>query len=112
MTFAEYDETSRQRETRAHGTAYPFEAWHYALGLAGDAGELADKVKAVYRDADGDFGRVAPRAHEILMHELGDVLWHVTALAAKLGQTLEEVARLDGQKRDARERRRLSRGSS
>ena len=110
MTFAEFDETNRQREARVHGTPYPFEAWHYALGLGGDVGELADKVKAVYRETNGDFGRISRESRDILTHELGDVLWYAGALAAKLGRSLEEVARLDGPKRDERERRRASAG--
>ncbi len=111
MTFAEYAETSRQREARLHGTAYPFETWYYALGLTGDVGELADKVKAALRETNGDLGRIAPESHEILMHELGDVLWYINAIAAKLGRSIEDVARMDGPKRDERARRALSKGS-
>lgn len=70
---------------------YPNECkpWVYALGVTGEAGELADKIKKVYRDGNGVF-RTEER-HEI-MKELGDVLWYVTRLGATLGFSLEEIA--------------------
>lgn len=70
---------------------YPNECkpWVYALGVTGEAGELADKIKKVYRDGNGVF-RTEER-HEIVK-ELGDVLWYVTRLGATLGFSLEEIA--------------------
>jgi len=112
MTFDEYVEASQKREVRASGTAYPLEPWYYALGLCGDVGELADKLKRVYRDSNGDLARVSRQDHDVLAHELGDVLWYINAIAAKLGRRLEDVARMDVEKRDERERRSLSKGSS
>jgi hypothetical protein len=66
MTFDEFAEAARQRELRAFGTAYPFEPWYYALGLTGDAGEIADKVKRIYRDSNGDLSRLSREAHDVL----------------------------------------------
>lgn len=100
MTFDELSEAARVRELRVHGRAYPFEAWHYALGLVGDAGEIADKVKNMYRDAGGDLSHVPDTTRDVLLHELGDVLLYVNALAVKLGGTLDDVARIASQKRD------------
>ena len=63
--------------------------WVYALGLTGEAGELADKIKKVYRDKDGVFDdneRVA------IAKELGDVLWYLTRLGATLGFSLKDIA--------------------
>jgi NTP pyrophosphatase (non-canonical NTP hydrolase) len=94
MTFDEFSEAARQREVRLSGTAYPFEPWYYALGLTGDAGEIADKVKRIYRGFNGDVSRLPGQAHDILMHELGDVLWYINAIAVKLGRSLDDVARL------------------
>lgn len=55
-----------------------------ALGLAGEAGEYAEKIKKYIRD--GTMDRV------LIIKELGDVLWYLSACADELETTLEEVA--------------------
>ena len=71
---------------------YPNECkpWVYALGLTGEAGELADKIKKVYRDDNGVFNQ---EKREAIAKELGDVLWYLTRLGATLGFSLEEIAK-------------------
>ena len=56
-----------------------------ALGIAGEAGEVADLVKKRWRDG------VTAEFHDDLMSELGDVMWYVTAMALLKGWSLEEV---------------------
>lgn len=59
-----------------------------AMGLAGEAGEILNKVKKVLR---GDYDlNDALRAD--LSAELGDVLWYVSQLAGELGVNLGDVA--------------------
>ncbi|MCP9928753.1 nucleoside triphosphate pyrophosphohydrolase family protein [Cyanobium sp. CH-040] len=60
------------------------------LGLCGEAGEVADKVKKVIRDRGGEF---SPEVKHALELELGDVLWYVAQLATELGLELDQVAR-------------------
>lgn len=59
-----------------------------ALGLAGEAGEVANKVKKVLRDSDGAL--TADRQEQIY-DELGDVLWYLARVASEIGVTLNEV---------------------
>ncbi len=67
----------------------------HALGVAGEAGEIADMVKkSVYHDVE--------YANIDMLKELGDVLWYVSALARDHGFTLEQVARANIQKLQAR----------
>ena len=95
-----------------------------ALGLAGEAGEVLEKVeglglenpakgvvsasrvaehaKKALRD-DGE--TVTPERREKIVNELGDVLWYITATAAELGLTLEDVARANIKKLVDRSRR-------
>lgn len=61
------------------------------LGLTGEAGEIANKVKKILRDHNG---LLTFEMRERLIDELGDVLWYVSQVAAELHSTpLEEVAR-------------------
>ena len=60
------------------------------LGLAGEAGEVADKVKKIYRD-----GRDDSRFKGEIAKEIGDVLWYCAALADDLGFSLQQVAEMN-----------------
>ena len=59
------------------------------LGLCGEAGEVADKVKKVLRDNGGQF---SPDVRQALKLELGDVLWYVAQLASELDFSLDDIA--------------------
>ena len=69
------------------------------LGLTGEAGEVADKVKKVIRDRGGVFDA---DTREAIKLELGDVLWYVAQLASELGYDLNEVADANLQKLSSR----------
>lgn len=60
-----------------------------ALGLAGEAGEVANKVKKVFRDDDGILTLGA--ANDIA-NELGDVLWYLARLATEINYSLTKIA--------------------
>lgn len=83
---------------------YPNECkpWVYALGLTGEAGELADKIKKVYRDKGGVFKQ---EEREAIAKELGDVLWYLTRLGATLGFSLEQIAAMNIEKLSDRSKR-------
>ena len=60
-----------------------------ALGLCGEAGECAEKVKKAIRD---DGGALTNERRAALAAELGDVLWYVAQLATEAGLDLDEIA--------------------
>ena len=78
------------------------------LGLTGEAGEVADKVKKIIRDHGGEMD---DDARESIMLELGDVLWYVANLTTELGYTLRDVAGANIKKLSDRQQRNKLHGS-
>lgn len=81
---------------------------YLALAICGEAGELADKVKKVLRDKNGQF--YMPDLTAIAL-ELGDVLWYVANLAKVLGYDLSDIATLNLEKIKSRVERGTLHGS-
>jgi NTP pyrophosphatase (non-canonical NTP hydrolase) len=105
MLISEYQELSRRTAT------YPCAGdniVHPPLGLAGEAGEVAEKVKKLLRDDDGVMSR---ERREALAGELGDVLWYVAQVATEAGLDLEEIAQGNLDKLLSRQRRGVLSGS-
>ena len=76
--------------------------WTYpALGLAGETGEICEKLKKALRD---DGGQVLPERLALIEAELGDVLWYVAALCTELGLSMQAVAEKNLAKLAARKR--------
>jgi len=98
-------------QRRSRGTAaYPREAWlaYPALGLAGEAGEVAEHVKKAIRD---DGGEISSERRGAMAKELGDVLWYLAQLATELELDLDEVAGANLDKLLSRQRRGVLSGS-
>ena len=89
---------------------YPREAWltYPALGLAGEAGEVAEHAKKVVRD---DGGEITDERRAAMAKELGDVLWYVAQLATELDLDLDLVAQANLDKLLSRQRRGVLSGS-
>lgn len=101
MNFEEYQTEAKETALyprRLENLEYP------TLGLAGEAGEVANVVKKVQRDFGGV---ITPEIREKLKDELGDVLWYVSACADELGLTLNEIAEFNVEKLAARHKRNL-----
>jgi len=78
------------------------------LGLCGEAGEVAEKVKKMIRD---DGGVLSEERRASLAGELGDVLWYVAQLATEAGLELDAVAEGNLEKLLSRQRRDVLQGS-
>ncbi len=75
------------------------------LGLTGEAGEVAEKVKKAVR-GDIEFTDEAQEQHRLAVaKELGDVLWYVANLASDLGYSLQDVAEMSLAKLEDRKHR-------
>ncbi len=86
MDFTDYQTKSRKTAKYpviGHAVIYP------TLGLANEAGEVAGKIKKVFRDKGGVIGETE---REALMSELGDVLWYLAQTCTELELSLDEVA--------------------
>ena len=64
--------------------------WYPALGLNGEAGEVAEKVKKIYRDHNGVINSI--ETVNDIANELGDVLWYIANIASELEISLGSVA--------------------
>tara|TARA_Y100001972_G_C7574377_1_gene288256 strand:+ start:363 stop:695 length:333 start_codon:yes stop_codon:yes gene_type:complete len=80
-----------------HSVIYP------ALGLAAEAGEVANKVKKILRD--GNFNR------EAISDEVGDCLWYIAALCRDLNVDMKELAKNNLRKLHDRKLRGVIQGS-
>lgn len=64
------------------------ELFHLLLGLCGESGEIAEKMKKIVRDNNSDFSLVDKAD---ITKELGDVLWHVAVIADYFDVTLDDI---------------------
>jgi NTP pyrophosphatase (non-canonical NTP hydrolase) len=90
MNFSEYQKQSRTtaKYPRLGGNfTYP------TLGLVGEAGEVADKIKKLIRDQNIETpAAVKADDRTEIKKELGDVLWYVAQIATEFELDLEDVA--------------------
>ena len=86
MNFNDYQTKSRataKYPVIGHAVIYP------TLGLVNEAGEVAGKIKKVFRDKEG---LISEETREALKAELGDVLWYIAQVATELDLSLDEIA--------------------
>lgn len=105
MNFSEYQKKSRRT------ALYPDQGSNYiypTLGLAGESGEVSEKIKKIIRDKEGVVNDEDRRAIE---KELGDVLWYLSQLATELDIDLEGVALRNMEKLESRLERGTLSGS-
>lgn len=78
------------------------------FGLVGEAGEVAEKVKKLFRDKKGNIDKSDKLE---IAKELGDVMWYVAQISTELGMKLSDVARINLEKLSSRKARNKVHGS-
>lgn len=106
MTFDEYQQQALQ--TAVHHPNEQLDKTIWALGITGEAGEVAEKWKKIvaYRD-----GVVTDEDIAEIKKELGDVLWYVAVFAHKLGISFDDVASTNAAKLADRQKRNSIKGA-
>ena len=70
-----------------------FSILYPTLGLAGEAGEVAEKIKKIIRD-----DKQIVDEKEDIAKELGDVLWYIAAIGRDIGYGLDTIAEMNLEK--------------
>lgn len=99
MDFKEYQKKSRKT------AIYPNRDNNFiytTLGLVGESGEIAEKVKKIIRDKEGV---INDETREELNKELGDVLWYLAQTASELKLSLDDIAENNIKKLYSRKKR-------
>ena len=105
MNFKEYQE--KAKETAVYPKTEP--SWIYPLlGLAGETGEIFEKLKKVIRD---EKGKISDEKLDLLKKEIGDVLWYLATLSTELGLDFNQIAEENIQKLFSRKERNVLHGS-
>ena len=102
------DDYQRAALRTARETDAPDEFMHLVLGLVGEAGEIAEKVKKLVRDHNSDLAQLD---RDDMAAELGDVLWYTAVLANFLGLSLDDIAQWNVDKLADRQRRAVLGGT-
>lgn len=90
MEFNDYQKECRKTDvgTSAQDCIYP--GWlYYVLGIAGESGEFAEKVKKLFRDNNGV---IDDEFKAKVIKECGDILWYMARFLDQFDITLNEVA--------------------
>lgn len=104
LTFNDYKQQAVTTKVYPEGLAIPY----VTLGLVGEAGEVAEKIKKVLRDNNGV---ITEEKRVELGKEIGDVLWYCAALADELQLDLNQIAQDNINKLQSRKERGVLKGS-
>lgn len=107
MNLTEYQ--FKASETAVYPGRKTFQGLVYCvLGLNGETGEVAEKIKKIIRDEDGI---MTDKKKQDIVKELGDVLWYVSQCCEELDISLEEVGLMNIAKLSSRKERNKINGS-
>lgn len=106
MNLKDYQREAHKTSLNSHipsvGFIYPM------FGLAGEVGELFEKIKKLFRDHNG---ALTPDYKALLKKEIGDILWYLSEICTKLGFSLDEIAEENIRKLKSRQDRQKLQGS-
>jgi NTP pyrophosphatase (non-canonical NTP hydrolase) len=102
MNFNEYQQQAKEFGKYPKEGDKP-ELMYLALGLTGESGEIAEKIKKFYRDGSLD--------RDSLAKELGDVLWYLSQLSFHISWDLQAIAYKNIEKLSSRKERGVLGGS-
>lgn len=110
MTFDEYQKQAITTDTYNGGmTSLTDHAFlEKMFGLVGEAGEVAEKMKKIIRDKNGE---MTEQDKAEIVKEFGDVLWYISSCSYYLGVPLEQVASSNLEKVLSRKQRGKTHGS-
>lgn len=103
----ELNEYQRRARKTAHYPSIGHAVIYPTLGLTNEAGEVAGKIKKIFRDKGGQIGAEERQA---IKAELGDVLWYLAQICTELGLSLDEVAQHNLEKLADRQARGVIQG--
>lgn len=106
MTFDEYQIQALKTAHNHPDSLMDKTIW--AMGIAGEAGEVIEKWKKIVAYKGG---KVTRSDLEELKKELGDVVWYIAVLADSLGLSFEEVMQLNVKKLADRQKRNVIKGA-
>lgn len=105
MTFDEYQ---KQALTTKHDTFEPLmQKTIWAMGVAGEAGEVVEKWKKVVAYKQGK-----PTKEDLdeIAKELGDVVWYIAVMADSLGYSFDDIMQRNVDKLKSRKARGVIKG--
>lgn len=106
MTFDEYQ---KQALTTAHNNPDPLmDKTIWAMGVAGEAGEVVEKWKKIVAYKEG---KISAEDLSELGKELGDVVWYIAVMADSLGLSFDEIMQRNLEKLQSRQARGVIKGA-
>jgi len=100
MTFEEYEKEALKTVISTDDKFK--DMLHWVLGLNGEAGEVAEKMKKIIRDKKSV---ISETDKQEMAKEIGDVLWYLAVFAYDLGIPLDEIAKTNLEKLHSRKER-------